>query len=290
MVKIALDPAMYHADLSVVEELRKAADLGYEHLELSPRSEWFFWHHYPKADDAAVAEVKQAVKETGVALTTLVPVFDWSSTDEEERQFQVRNWRRLLEIANDLEVPVIVSELSGDPNQPRRSEHSFYKSIEELIPHFERYGIALNLEAHPYDFIERNDYAVQIIRGINKPWVNYVFCAPHAFHLSDGAGDVRRMLTYAGDRVKHLHIADCYNHRANVGNRYIVNPPGVDARVHQHNEIGNGDVDWTEFFATLRDMNFDGVATVCVFGWEESADDIHRRMLDRVKAELTRTD
>jgi myo-inositol catabolism protein IolH len=127
---------------------------------------------------------------------------------------------------------------------------------------------------------------VQIIRGINKPWVNYVFCAPHAFHLSDGAGDVRRMLTYAGDKVKHLHIADCYNHRANVGNRYIVNPPGVDARVHQHNEIGNGDVDWTEFFATLRDMNFDGVATVCVFGWEESADDIHRRMLDRVKSEL----
>ena len=288
MVKIALDPAMYHADLSVVEELRKAADLGYEHLELSPRSEWFFWHHYPKADDAAVAEVKQAVKETGVALTTLVPVFNWSAPDEEERQFQVRNWKRLLAIANDLEVPVIVSELSGDPNQPRRSEHSFYKSIEELIPDFERYGIALNLEAHPYDFIERNDYAVQIIRGINKPWANYVFCAPHAFHLSDGAGDVRRMLTYAGDKVKHLHIADCYNHRANVGNRYIVNPPGVDARVHQHNEIGNGDVDWDDFFSTLRDMNFDGVATVCVFGWEEDADDIHRRMLDRVRSELNR--
>ncbi|HEY7274077.1 MAG TPA: sugar phosphate isomerase/epimerase [Actinoplanes sp.] len=286
MIKIALDPAMYHADLSVVEELRKAADLGYEHLELSPRSEWFFWHHYPKADDAAVAEVKQAIKETGVALTTLVPVFNWSSPDEEERQFQVRNWKRLLQIANDLEVPIIVSELSGDPNQPRRCEHSFYKSIEELIPDFERYGIALNLEAHPYDFIERNDYAVQIIRGINKPWANYVFCAPHAFHLSDGAGDIRRMLTYAGDKVKHLHIADCYNHRANVGNRYIVNPPGVDARVHQHNEIGNGDVDWDEFFSTLRDMNFDGVATVCVFGWEETADDIHRRMLDRVKSEL----
>jgi myo-inositol catabolism protein IolH len=288
MVKIALDPAMYHADLSVVEELRKAADLGYEHLELSPRSDWFFWHHYPKADDAAVAEVKQAVKETGVALTTLVPVFNWSSPDEEERQFQVRNWKRLLQIANDLEVPIIVSELSGDPNQPRRSEHSFYKSIEELIPDFERYGIALNLEAHPYDFIEDNDYAVQIIRGINKPWANYVFCAPHAFHLSDGAGDVRRMLTYAGDKVKHLHIADCYNHRANVGNRYIVNPPGVDARVHQHNEIGNGDLDWDEFFSTLRDSNFDGVATVCVFGWEETADDIHRRMLDRVSSELNR--
>ena len=34
MVKIALDPAMYHADLSVADEVRKAADLGYEYLEL----------------------------------------------------------------------------------------------------------------------------------------------------------------------------------------------------------------------------------------------------------------
>src|SRR5919206_116149 len=65
--------------------------------------------------------------------------------------------------------------------------------------------------------------------------------------------------------------------------RYLVNPPGVDARVHQHNEIGNGEVNWEEFFSTLRDGNFDGVATVCVFGWEEEADAIHRRMLERVK-------
>ena len=94
------------------------------------------------------------------------------------------------------------------------------------------------------------------------------------------------MMEYAGGKLKHLHVADCYNHRANVGNRYIINPPGVDARVHQHNEIGNGDVDWDEFFATLRDVQFDGVATVCVFGWEENADDIHRRMLEKLTSEL----
>jgi myo-inositol catabolism protein IolH len=286
MVKIALDPAMYHVDHSVADEVRKAAELGYEYVELSPRPDWFFWHRYPKADDDAIAEVRKASSETGVSVVSLVPVFNWSSPDEQERRAQVRNWRRLLEIADALDVRTIVSELSGDPADPLRSEHAFYASMEELIPVFEQYGIGLNLEAHPYDFSERNDDAVQIIRGLNKPWVNYVFCAPHAFHLSDGAGDVRRMLGYAGSKVRHLHIADCYNHRANVGNRYIVNPPGVDARVHQHNEIGDGDLDWQEFFDALREMQFDGIATVCVFGWEERADEIHRRMLDRVKAEL----
>jgi myo-inositol catabolism protein IolH len=286
MAKIALDPNMYHPHLSVADELRKAADLGYEYLELSPRPDWFFWHRYPKADDDAIAEVRKASSETVVSVVSLVPVFNWSSPDEQERRAQVRNWKRLLEIADALDVRTIVSELSGDPADPRRSEHAFYASMEELVPVFEQYGIALNLEAHPYDFSERNDDAVQIVRGLNKPWANYVFCAPHAFHLSDGAGDVRRMLEYAGSKVRHLHIADCYNHRANVGNRYIVNPPGADARVHQHNEIGDGDLDWQQFFDTLRETQFDGIATVCVFGWEENADDIHRRMLARVTSEL----
>jgi myo-inositol catabolism protein IolH len=287
-VKIALDPAMYHAEMSVADEVRKAAALGFRHLELSPRADWFFWHRYPKADREAIAEVRKVCAETGVDILTLVPVFDWSAPDEQERQAQVRNWRRLLEIATELECQVVNTELSGDPNDARRSEHAFYRSMEELIPVFERYGIGLNIEAHPYDFAETNDDAVQIIRGLDRPWVNYVFCAPHAFHLSDGAGDVGRMMRYAGSKLAHVHIADCYNHRANAGNRYIVNPPGVDARIHQHSEIGHGEVPWDEFFSTLRDMRFDGIATVCVFGWEETADDIHRRMLERVTSELMR--
>jgi len=33
-------------------------------------------------------------------------------------------------------------------------------------------------------------------------------------------------------------------------------------------------------------VGFDGIATVCVFGWEEDADAIHRRMLDKLTSEL----
>jgi len=76
-------------------------------LELSPRADFFFWHRYPKADDAAIADVKKACSETGVKLLTLVPVFNWSSPDEQERQAQVRNWKRLLQIAAELECPVV---------------------------------------------------------------------------------------------------------------------------------------------------------------------------------------
>ena len=203
-------------------------------------------------------------------MLTLVPVFNWSSPDEQERQAQVRNWRRLLEIASELECPIVNSEFSGDPNDPVRSEHAFYRSMEELIPVFEGYGIGLNMEAHPYDFTERNDDAVQIIRGLDLPWVNYVYCAPHTFHLSDGAGDVRRMMGYAGDRMQHLHIADCFNHKRGkwATGTSSIRPASTSASTST-TRSATGTSTWDEFFATLRELNFDGVATVCVFGWEE---------------------
>jgi sugar phosphate isomerase/epimerase len=99
-------------------------------------------------------------------------------------------------------------------------------------------------------------------------------------------GREARLLSAVGAKyLIHLPAA-VHGHAQRRGRRYIVNPPGADVRIHQHNEIGNGDVKWDEFFATLRELNFDGVATVCVFGWEEEADALHRRMRERVAAEL----
>ncbi|MDU3078447.1 MAG: sugar phosphate isomerase/epimerase, partial [Mixta calida] len=49
-------------------------------------------------------------------------------------------------------------------------------------------------------------------------------------------------------------VADTMNHTKHC--RYIVNPPGVDAAVHQHVGVGEGEVDFTTLFKTLREMDF----------------------------------
>jgi myo-inositol catabolism protein IolH len=286
MVAIALDPNMYYRSMSTAETLFKARELGFDYVELSPNAEFHFWHRYPKADDEFVAGLNQAQKDSGVKIATLNPVFNWSSPDERERTAQVRNWRRLLELADQLDVREITSEFSGDPNTPKECEQAWYRSIEELTPDFERYGIRLNMEAHPYDFVELHDDAYGLIRGVNQPWIGYEYCCPHTFHLSDGAGDVARMIESAAPKLREVHVADSLNHRAFDGNRYIVNPPGVDARVHQHAEIGQGEVPWDDVFATLRAVGFDGLLSVCIFGWHDRADEANRRVLARLKAEF----
>ncbi|WP_367342925.1 sugar phosphate isomerase/epimerase family protein [Propionibacterium sp.] len=286
MVDIALDPNMYYASMSTAQTLFKAAELGFDYVELSPNTEFHFWHRYPKADDDFVAGLNKAQKDSGVTVRTLNPVFNWSSTDEQERAAQVRNWRRLLELADQINVREIVSEFSGNPNTPVRCEEQWYKSIFELAPDFEKYGITLSMEAHPYDFVERHDDAYSIVRGTNLDWIGYEFCCPHTFHLDDGVGDVERMITSCAPKLREVHVADTLNHRANDGNRYIINPPGVDARVHQHSEIGKGEVPFDKVFETLRAVGFDGVLSLCVFGFHEHADEINRRMLERVRSEF----
>jgi len=290
-MKIALDPYMLRAK-PLPEIIHLAGDLGYDYIELSPRPDFIPFYVHPRADDDLVAKVASSLKETGIRMASVLPLYRWAGPDEDDRRAAVGYWKRAIEVTAALGCPVMNSEFNGSPEQPDRSEAIFWRSLEELAPWFEREGIALNLEAHPNDFCERNDEAVDLVTAINLPWVNYLYCAPHTFHLDDGVGDVAKMLDYAAPKLRHVHVADSMNHRASSGLRFVVNPAGSTARVHQHLDIGQGDVDWDAFFGGLRRLCFDGIVTACVFGNEERALQSSADILTRIKAELVdpRTD
>ena len=151
--------------------------------------------------------------------------------------------------------------------------------MEELLPVFEAEQLPLHIEAHPDDFVEENNLAVDMIRSINSPWVKYLYCAPHTFHLGD---DVAAMLRYAAPVLAHVHVADSFNHKR--GWRYIMNPAGTPARIHQHLDIGAGEVDWEAFFSTLAEIEFDGIMTSQVFAWDgERAEQSSRFMLAKMR-------
>ena len=266
-MKVALDPYMLRRT-PLTELPAKVTELGYEYIELSPRDDFLPFFTHPRADRHVVASFKRALQAAGVTISSVLPLYRWSGPDEDERAAAVRYWRRAIEITVELGCDVMNSEFNGRPEQASRSEGMFWKSMEELLPVFEREGVHLRLEPHPDDFVEDGITAVDMVRAINSPLVSFLYCAPHTFHQG---GNMVEIMEYAGPLLTHLHVADSFDHRASSGLRYIINPPGSPARIHQHLDIGQGEVDWPTFFGTLDRLGFDGIMTACVFAWEDRA-------------------
>jgi len=277
-VKIALDPYMLR-NVPLLELPRVVADLGYRHIELSPRDDFMPFFLHPRASSADVAAFKRELAAAEVSVASVLPLYKWSGPDEDERQAAVRYWKRAIEITVDLGVQVMNSEFNGRPEASAASEAQFWRSLEELLPIFEREGVRLVLEPHPDDFVEDGIAGVNLVKGINSPLVTFLYCAPHTFHQG---GDLAAVMRHAGPLLTQVHIADSFDHRGSSGLRYIVNPPGSTVRVHQHLDIGQGEVDWDLFFGTLAEIGFDGIATVCVFAWEERAAESGRFNLAQV--------
>ena len=283
-MKIALDVFMLRF-LPLPEIARIAEELGYPAVELSWREDFIPLFRRPRADSARIAEAREAFRTRGVEIATLVALYRWASPDEDERQAAVRYWKRAIEVAVELGCSHMNSEFSGEFEETRSfaSEGAFWASIEEVLPMLEREGVTLSLEPHPGDFVEGNDVAVDMIRSLNSEHVRYLYCAPHTFHLG---GDAAEMIRYAAPVLDHVHLADTLDHRRSSGLRYIVNPLGAPVRVHQHLNIGEGEVDWDVVFGTLAEIGFDGILTSCVFAWEERAVESGRQMLEAIRGYL----
>ena len=128
----------------------------------------------------------------------------------------------------------------------------------DLLPVFEREGGKLAMEPHPDDFIELGLRSVDMIRGIASACVSFLYFLPHTFHQGD----------YAPGSIAKAGV--------------------LPTRVHQHAEIGRGDVDFDEAFAALAGIGFDGVLTTCVFGWDDQARESGIRMLTAIRELVTK--
>jgi myo-inositol catabolism protein IolH len=261
------------------------AELGYEWIELSPREDFTPFFTHPRVDDATVRTFRSALSSAGVGICSVLPLYKWSGPDEDERQAAVRYWKRAIEITAELGVDTMNSEFNGNPRQADVCERQFWRSMEELLPVFKREGVRLVLEPHPDDWEEDGKRAVDLIRGINNPLVSFLYCAPHTFHQGNDAPGI---MDRAGDLLTMVHVADSFDHTASSGLRYIVNPPGSQVTVHQHLDIGQGEVDFDEFFSGLERIGFDGIVSSSVFAWEDRARESSTFMRDTIDEYLGR--
>lgn len=286
-MKIAFDVDVLAKQMSINDMVHQVADWGYKYIEQSPHPRINPFYKHPLFSEECEAEYRKALKETGVEISSFICVYRWSGPTEEQRQHAVANWKKMIEIAVNMNVPVINTEFSGDPNQQEICNGMWFRSMEELLPIIEKEGLRVEIQSHPYDFCELNNEACDMVKSFRSKNLGYVYSSPHGFFYDQGKGDVRSMLKYAGDELTHVLFADTYNQTLDC--RYILNPPFLnqqgraDATIHQHLAMGEGEVDFDGIFETLRETKFatkqlqdnapkvggDTIACVSYFGFPE---------------------
>ncbi|MCM1011306.1 MULTISPECIES: sugar phosphate isomerase/epimerase family protein [unclassified Brevibacterium] len=276
-MKLAYDPTPLHHTHRLLDFAAATADLGFEHMQLTPHPDFATHFRYPKMDRDLIARFARSVDAAGITVPALLPVQRIAWPDEAKRDAAVRNFLRVIEIAVDLGVETINTEFSGRPESFEESEESFYRSMDEILPVIEREGLRLNFDPHPDDFVEDGHEAWRVLRGLDSDAIGFVYVAPHTFHYGDC---LDTLVPELGDRLRAVYISDAFDHRASHGLRYIANPPTTSARVHQHLKVGDGDVDFEALFSRLGESGFldrpDALIVSNVFGENENNDAVTR--------------
>ena len=298
-MKIAFDVDVLAKQMSINDMVHQVADWGYKYIEQSPHPRINPFYKHPLFSKECEAEYKKALRETGVEISSFIVVYRWSGPTEEQRKMAVENWKKIVEIAVNMGVQVINTELSGDPNQPEICNGMWFRSMDELLPLFEKEGIRVEIQSHPYDFCELNNETVDMVKSYRSDNLGYVYSCSHGFFYDQGKGDVEHMLKYAGDSLSHVLFSDTFNQEMDC--RYIVNPPWLNGRgaadvtVHQHLAMGEGDVNFDGIFKTLREMDFanktykvggESIACVSYFGFPEKMDQQAPAARERIEREL----
>lgn len=277
-MKITFDTsAFWVTGMTYEETYHTVAEAGFHYI--SPYNADFpgFWKR-PKATNKEVEWHKKAIEKEGLEIASLTTGFRIADPDEFVREYAIDCWKRMIEIAEIMDVKVFNTELGGDRRTPELCEAKMMRSLDVLVPILESKGMRMDIQAHPNDFYETNNDAYDIIRYYDSPALGYLYSIPHTFHYDEGKGDISSMLRYTQKHLKHIIVADTWDYTKLF--RYNINPAELYAdgsvRCHAHiGRIGDGDVNYDACFETLRELGFgeaeDTIATFNPLGFPERA-------------------
>lgn len=259
-VQILVDPALV-IQQPLSEAITATAAAGYDGIELGNRPDAIPPYAPLVASFGELEQFGAEARRQGVPVGSVAVIQSWANPDEEARTDAVRWFKQGIEATVAVGAKRINTELTGSPHQAEASRQAWLKSIEEVLPLIERHGLELRVEPHPGDFIETTTGALELLAEVNHPALAYLHCLPHSFYLG---GSITEQIAQARPALDHIHLADTFRPI-----RTILNPPVSAIRIHQHFDIGWGEINWRETQSAL--VGYDGIATVQIYFWNDRA-------------------
>jgi sugar phosphate isomerase/epimerase len=225
---------------------RQVADaarrFGYDGVEL------YALEGAPLTPDILASRLGEAIG--ALAGIPVVSVNSWgklSSPDRDERDRQVAQIARTLELATELHCPLVKTFGGELPADRTRDEVFDYmaESLGRLVVRADALGVTVVVETHD-GFCLGSDLA-DLLARVNHPRIAALWDVHHPYRMGESVEETNRVL---GDWVVHAHVKDAI--RTDGGWRFV--------------PLGEGELPVRPMLAHLRSRNFDGFVAV---DWEK---------------------
>ncbi len=256
----AVEYSMLPESASVPERFQMAKDAGFERIEC------------PTTPDQAQAEsMKSAAEKAGIKIHSVMNMDHWkyplSSPDPAVVERSLSGARTSLRNAHlwgadtVLVVPAVVDAATSYRDAYTRSQ----ESIRKLLPLAEELRVIIALEEVWNKFLLSPLEFAHYIDEFKTPWIRAYFDVGNV-KLYGYPEDWIRTL---GPRIVKLHIKDfSFRHE-----------PNSDKTVANWVPLLEGDLDWADIYKALRDIHFEGTATVELPGGDEAyLKEVNRRL------------
>lgn len=245
--------------------------------------EWMLDRHF--TDAKGLRRLFAKTRSGGLEVSDIMCWQDLVTRDGRARRKRVARLKEMAACAGELSVPVMnifTGPMTWNPRFERvRKEISeeqawraVVESISEVVAAAERSGVVVTVEP-VFGMVVHDYYTVKELLGYfdSKHLGVNVDPSHLALYSNDPAWAVRRL----GKMVKHVHVKDAFG------------KPGVFGETFCFPFLGEGMVDWRQFFSALRSVRYEGflslefendsyLKNVCGGDWRVAARQLRERL------------
>jgi sugar phosphate isomerase/epimerase len=245
-MRFGISTHLFHDRRLSREHLAEIAAHGFEAVELFATRSHFDYH-----DPAAIAQLAQWLKETGLALhgihapivESMAPGDSWGAAisnavgDSAKRQAAVKEADAALNIARQMHANVLVVHLGTPTAQGGENNRTAaFRSVEEICRLAEPIGIKVALEVIPNPLSDAASLVTMIERDLEGTRAGICLDFGHAFLM----GDVADTIETVAEHLVTTHVHD------------------NNGKSDDHKVPFEGRINWDVALMTMQKVGYDG--------------------------------
>ena len=258
----------------IVDALRAIGRSGYEGAEILGDIP----HAYPpQTDSAAIARIRNALYETGLApanvnafmlygLQNEIQHPSWIEPDADFRRKRLQHTIDCLRLARELGAPSIQTQPGGPLDESMTREEAldvFEEGVREALAVAEETGVKLLIEPEPLLLLENAQQTDEFFARFDSPMLALNFDIGHFYCVGD---DLPSAIRHFGPKIEHVHIEDI-----------------AADRTHYHLLPGDGAIDFAPALGALDDIGYNGFVTVELYMHQDNPEEAARAALQRLQ-------